>query len=401
MCEAGGTDFLADPPSKVETPEAPKTTEWKHVWFGWANGKPALYEYEPQYHWFWGIQYDKPFIRKLDLTFPPKDKTRTWYEEGDLILPESMTERKLFQAYPELAPPPGEEDSVLSDVLTGLILGPPDEYNIVHKIKKLTVGNNGEGTIELTSILVLDEKTFLELETSIVRNRSDFGFWFGVARSLGPLIRLMKGYVTVLYEVMMAVGTGGVSSVGRGVGRKALLMTLKAARRRVATRILARKIMTSLAKNSTKATLAGLKAFATTFAKVYRKNTDQQKLAQQKAAGKDIDRKAFDVALKEAAGAFVAAFVSALLGSSVDKIVKNSGYSEVQQEISKRIINAFGTNIPAVFINGIAKAWAAETQNPGTFEESLGKSLIDGLKSAFTSLVSVDFKKVGETLAKG
>jgi hypothetical protein len=199
---------------------------------------------------------------------------------------------------------------------------------------------------------------------------------------------------------MWAIGTGGIGTVTRSGARGVALLTLRTAMKRTFTRRLARKIVVNLAKDTTKAILAGTMKFATTFSKTYYTEAKMQRLANRTRSGQAVDRLVYDVSLKKAAGEFVATFITTLLDLRLDKLLKETGYSAIQQELSKRIIQAFGTNIPATFINGIAKAWAAEDQHPGSFPNQLAKELLSELKNRFTSLVKVDFKKAGEAIMK-
>ena len=380
------------PPSST----APQTTNYFHVWFGWVDGRPVLFEYEPQTHWFWGAQIHEPYMRKQELSFKPA-KNRSWYEVGDLVLHWEMDERRLIRDYPELAPPPGEEDSVLTTLAMGFLLGPPDDYKVSYKITKITPSSDGDGKIELTPVLVLDDKTFIELDRQEVRTQLQLNGWWTISLSMGALLAVMKPVVKFYYEAAWALASGGASTAARSGGRQAILFTLRQARRRIATRILARKIVTGLAKDSTKATLAATQSFAKTFAKTYEDESKKQGFANQ--SGKELDRHAFDVALTKAAGAFVATFITQLLNMQLEGGLKGSGYSEIEKELTKRIVQAFGTNIPSYFTKAIADAWAAEQQVPGTFADNLGKALIKELKGGFTSIVSIDFKNVGQSLA--
>ena len=114
--------------SRASKCTAPETIQYLRVYFGWAKGRPALFEYTPQTHWFWG-QLDKPYKRQRKLSFKTK-KPREWYEVGDLILYEETEEWRLVERYPELAPPPNEKQSVLASLALGLLLGPPDELKL-------------------------------------------------------------------------------------------------------------------------------------------------------------------------------------------------------------------------------------------------------------------------------
>lgn len=375
----------------------PKATQHLRVWFDWNRGVPALFEFEPEYHWFWGQQADKPYQRRRELTYKPKTN-RSWYEIGDLVLYEELEEWRLIERYPELAPPPGEEASVLANLVIGLLLGPPDEYKLAHKITKITPTGSGKGKIELSPVLFLDDKTFIELEKIAVRNQLDLSFWWASIDIANSLLAFMRPAAKIFYEASWALASGGIGSAARGGGRRALLLTLRQARRHIATRIVARKFVVYLSKNSAKATMAGTRAFMNEFAKTYRSESKKQGLASRASAGSNVDRKSFEVALKKAAGAFASSFITTLLDIGLDKVMKDSGYSAIQNAVSKRIIQAF-TGAPEMFIKAISAAWAAEAQNPGSFDDQLAKNMFSELKARFTSLAKVDFKNIGESLS--
>jgi hypothetical protein len=73
----------------------------------------------------------------------------------------------------------------LASLVIGLLLGPPDEYKLAHKITKITPMDSGKGKIELSPVLFLDDKTFIQLEKIIVRNQLDLSFWLASRASAG------------------------------------------------------------------------------------------------------------------------------------------------------------------------------------------------------------------------
>ncbi len=375
----------------------PETTHYKRIWFGTANNSmPALFEFKPQSHWLWGVQIHDPFLRSHELSFKPGTR-RDWYEVGDLVLYTSMPEWKLKENFPELAEE-DEEDSLIGTLVLGFLLGPPEDYKIAYKITRILPFGDGTGKIELVPILVLDDKTFVELEKRMVRTAHEFNGWWIANSVAAPLIAFLNAAATVFYEVAMGAATGGFSSAARGGARGAALFTLKQARRYVATRVVARKIVVNLAKGSVKATIAATTEFLRVFAKTYKSESTKQTLAQR--AGGEIDRHAYDVAIRKAAGASAAKFITSLLNISLDKMLKNAGYGKIQEEFSKRIIQAFGTNIPAIFTKSLANAWANESQRKGAFEETLAKELYNEVLASMKSIVGIDFKSVGEALSK-
>ena len=357
-----------------------------------------LFEYEPQTHWFWGRQIHDPYLRRKNLTFKTK-KPRSWYEVGDLILYTSMDERRLVRFFPELKPPQGEEESVLKALALGLLLGPPDEYQVAYKIARISPSEDGKGTIELVPTIVLDDKTFVELESRRTRSQLELSEWWTIHSVTAPLLAIMRPLAIIYYEAALAVATGFVGSVARAGARRAALFTLRQAMRVSATRILARKIVVGLAKDSGKATVAAATSFSKTFASTYRIEAQKQRIAD-RSKGAEVNRRAFDVALTKAAGAAVASFVSTLLDLPLSRMLKSSGYGEVEKELSKRIIKAFGTKVPATFVKAIADAWAAELQRPGAFDEAFGKAMQSELKARFKSLVEIDFKSICKSVAE-
>lgn len=384
-----------DPNASRETaiskkPPAPDTTRYLRVYFGWARGRPALYEYEPQTHWFWG-QLDKPFKRKRKLSFKTKRK-RDWYEVGDLVLYEETAEWRLVDRYPELAPPPGEKESAVASLAMGLLLGPPDDLKLAHKITKITPRAAGKGEIELTPILILDDKTFIELEKRAVRTQLELSGWWGANKIAESLLSVMRPVAKIFYECSMAMATGGVGAAGRGAARRAALFTLRRARRHVASRMVARKLVVYLAKDTGKATVAGTAAFCRDFATVYRARSRQQR------TGK-VERDPFRNALIKGAGSFAASFISTLLGVKLDRVIKRADYGPVREAIANRIIQSFAGGIPEVFIKAISTAAAAETNKRGTFASTLESELLKELKAHFSSMVTADFKLIGESLA--
>jgi hypothetical protein len=377
---------------------APETTRHLRVAFGWAHGVPAVFEYAPERHWFWGENLEKPFTRKRQLTYKPA-KPRQWYTVGDLVLYESLDEYRLIKRYKELAPPPGEQEPALSTLVLGLLMGPPEDYNIAHKITRIEPRGNGQGHVELTPIVFLDDRTFIELEDKIRRSQlelNEMWLWYRIAANF---FAVMTPMATAYYEVLWSLGTGGAGLALRGGGRRVALLTLRQAMRHTVTRRLARKVVVKLGKDTTKATLAASTAFAKAFAKSYYVETKKQNFAGRSPGGGQVDRQAFDASLKRAAGEAASAFLGTLLGLPMDRRIGTSGYGELQAEIAKRIVSAFGTQIPGGFAKAIAHAWAAEDQKPGSFSNELVKGLLAELRSSFASLVKVDFKRVAESLA--
>ena len=157
--------------------------------------------------------------------------------------------------------------------------------------------------------------------------------------------------------------------------------------------------MVRLSRDTGKATAAGTLAFIREFAKVYRHESRGQKVARRTKQGQQVDRRAFEAGLKKAAGAFAATFISTLLGLGLDKVMKEAGYGKVKEAIAKRIIQSFAGGMPEVFIKAISSAWAAEAQHPGSFGSALEKELLTELKAHFSSMVTADFKQIGEALA--
>jgi hypothetical protein len=237
------------------------------------------------------------------------------------------------------------------------------------------------------------------LEKGAVRDQLALYNWWAANGLTETLLAVMRPAAKVFYEASWALASGGLGGVARGGGRRALLFTLRQARRHIATRILARKFVVYLSKNAGKATVAGSNAFIGEFAKASRSESKKQDLASRTSEGSKVERRAFEVALKKAAGAFAASFIATLLDIGLDTLMKDSGYGPLQAAISKRIIQVFGTGIPEMFIKAISAAWAAESQHPGSFADSLGKDMFSELKARSTSLVKINFKNIGESLA--
>jgi hypothetical protein len=180
-----------------------------------------------------GQQADKPYQRRRELTYKPKTN-RSWYEIGDLVLYEELEEWRLIERYPELA----------------------------HKITKITPTGSGKGKIELSPVLFLDDKTFIQLEKIAVRNQLDLSFWWASIDIANSLLAFMRPAAKIFYEASWALASGGIGSAARGGGRH---------------------------------------AFISEFAKNYRSESKKQGLASRANAGKNVDRKSFEVALKKAA----------------------------------------------------------------------------------------------------
>ena len=371
---------------RVAEDDAPATCTYR-VHIGQAGGVPAVFE------------YDRDGKRQRELTFKPKED-RDYYVAGDLVLTCTLTMKQLEQLFPELKGDEGGDESPLMLLAVGFLLGPPEEYKLGWRIEEISVAGDGLGYVTRRAILFLDENTAVELETVRRSSRSRLSTdW--VFLSLAAGMEWIKVVGNFYAEAAMALVGGGVSAVARGSVRGMLVIGLRQAVKRGARKALIRKAWLTLKRDMVRHVLAATRDFIKTFLVEIKKGREIRELGQRAGVGDPTFKNTvLQQAYIKAAGAFTATLISETLGGSLSNALKASGYTEIQQEVTNRIVMAFAGNMPGVFVKAIAAAAAAAGDAPGKFDKHFSDAMLSELSAQFRGLLTGAFGSLGGAMVK-
>jgi len=373
--------------SKDQIPECWSSS----LYFSYRNNKPVIYEYANETSWFGSQGGSKKLVKQGALRYQ-SPKKKGWYEEGDLIFWDQFPMKTLEQIFPELATKGDEEESPITQLVIGFLLGAPKEYRVASRIKKISIEAEHKGRVILCPVLFLDEKTIIELNPRD-KNFTSFSVRWAYDKHTASNA-FLRSSLNVIGEAALLVAGGGVSGVARTGARGVVKYALKEAIKHSGKKVIIRKVWLSIRSNLGQTIVKATRDYLLAFAKELRAGNEIQELGEKAKSG-NLKNEVLQVANLVAWKAFVNTLITESLTPGLNKIVRNSGLSAIQQEVSKRLSTPFTIGIPTMFVTAIADAATKSRNNPNDFNKHFTDALQKDLITKLKAIVSIDLKKIG------